>query len=90
MPGEPLLVEQISKTEHGDVTSLGWNPDGTLLAIGSHDSVLRVCTVEGSLYFSHPQHEVGIFDAQFVLSTFDSPLRRALSLPHDSPKMASG
>jgi WD40 repeat protein len=58
-PEEPLVLEQVSKAEQVDITSLGWSPDGTLLAIGSYDSVLRVCTVEGSLYFSHPQHEVG-------------------------------
>jgi WD40 repeat protein len=89
-PGEPLVLEQISRAEHGDLTSLGWNPDGTLLAIGSYDSVLRVCTVEGSVYFSHPQHEVCIFDAHYILSSFDSPLRRARSLPHGSPRMACG
>lgn len=90
MPGEPLVLEQSSKAEQGDLTSLGWSPDGTLLAIGSYDSVLRVCAVDGSLYFSHPQHEVGSFNAHSFLFSFDIPLRRVQSSRHNSPGMAFG
>lgn len=59
LPGKPLMLDNVSKAVQGDLTSLNWNPEGTLLAIGSYDSVLRVCTSEGDVYFSHPQHQVG-------------------------------
>ncbi|KAF9531829.1 WD40-repeat-containing domain protein [Crepidotus variabilis] len=64
-PNLPIALEQISKAEQGDLTSLDWNPDGTLLAIGSYDSILRVCSVEGGVYFTHPQHQGPIFATRF-------------------------
>ena len=59
-PEDPIALENVSNFPQGDLTSLDWNFDGTLLAIGSYDSILRVCTSSGALYFSHPQHQVGI------------------------------
>ncbi|KAF8910030.1 WD40 repeat-like protein [Gymnopilus junonius] len=64
-PGEPITVETVSKAVQGDLTCLNWNSDGTLLAIGSYDSVLRVCTNTGAVYFSHPQHQGPIFSTRF-------------------------
>ena len=58
-PGEPIALENVSRAQQKDLTSLDWNSEGTLLALGSYDSVLRVCTNQGSVYFSHPQHQVG-------------------------------
>lgn len=58
-PGEPIPLDNASRVQQKDLTSLDWNSDGTLLALGSYDSVLRVCTNQGSVYFSHPQHQVG-------------------------------
>jgi len=58
VPPPPIVLDYFSKEEQGDLTSLHWNPDGTLLAIGSYDSVLRICTASGPLYFQHPQHQV--------------------------------
>ncbi|KAJ7741048.1 WD40 repeat-like protein [Mycena metata] len=49
----------------GDLTSLHWNTEGTLIAIGSYDSILRVCTASGELYFSHTQHKDPIFAVRF-------------------------
>ena len=54
----PTVLDYFSKEEQGDLTSLHWNSDGSLLAIGSYDSVLRICTASGPLYFQHPQHQV--------------------------------
>ena len=54
----PLTLAYHSKTESGDLTSLDWNEDGTLLASGSYDCLLRVCDASGQLYFSHDQHKV--------------------------------
>ena len=56
---KPLKISYFSKPDQGDLTSLDWNFDGSLLAIGSYDSILRVVTTSGELYFSHSQHEVG-------------------------------
>lgn len=64
-PPTPLVLENFSKSPQGDLTSLHWNSEGTLLAIGSYDSVLRICTNKGTLYFSHPQHQGPIFATRF-------------------------
>ncbi|KAI0094185.1 WD40-repeat-containing domain protein [Irpex rosettiformis] len=62
----PLTLAHLSKTESGDLTSLDWNDDGTLLASGSYDCLLRVCDASGQLYFSHDQHKKGpIFATRF-------------------------
>ncbi|KAG6919042.1 hypothetical protein DXG01_009752 [Tephrocybe rancida] len=48
-PVSPTSVDYFSKPEQGDLTSLDWNSDGTLVAIGSYDSTLRICTSGGAL-----------------------------------------
>lgn len=55
---EPIKLAYFAREDAGDLTSLDWNFDGSLLAIGSYDSILRICTPSGELYFSHRQHEV--------------------------------
>jgi transducin (beta)-like 1 len=59
-PGPLVRLEHFGNSDQGDVdsTSLHWNTEGTLVAIGSYDSVLRVFTAAGDLYFSHTQHKV--------------------------------
>lgn len=59
-PRPPLVIDYFSKPEQGDLTSLHWNADGSLLAVGSYDAVLRICTPSGELYFSYPQHSVNM------------------------------
>ncbi|KAH9858072.1 WD40 repeat-like protein [Lenzites betulinus] len=62
----PITCDYPSKEEHGDLTSLDWSADGSLLAIGCYDSVLRICDTNGKMYFSHSQHDKGpIFAARF-------------------------
>jgi len=56
----PVMLDHSAKPEQGDLTSLDWCSDGTLLAIGSYDMVLRICTSSGGLYFSHSQHQVRV------------------------------
>lgn len=53
-----MTLAYLPKTESGDLTSLDWNHDGTLVASGSVDCLLRVCDASGQLYFSHDQHKV--------------------------------
>ncbi|KAF9055898.1 WD40-repeat-containing domain protein [Panaeolus papilionaceus] len=65
---EPVTVEIKSMQSSCDLTSLEWNPSGTLLAIGSYDSMLRICTSTGAVYFTHPQHQGPVFAARFSKS----------------------
>ena len=58
--GPPASLYYFSKANSADLTSLHWSPDGQLLAIGSYDAILRVCKVNGELYFAHHQHNVSI------------------------------
>ncbi|KAJ7492077.1 WD40 repeat-like protein [Mycena latifolia] len=64
-PGPPRRLEHFGNAEQGDLTALHWNTEGTLIAIGSYDTILRVCTASGDLYFSHTQHEAPIFAVRF-------------------------
>ncbi|KAG6851329.1 hypothetical protein H0H93_005727 [Arthromyces matolae] len=64
----PTTVTYFSRPDQADLTSLNWNADGTLVAIGSYDSILRICTSKGELYFSHSQHRGPIFAAKFSRS----------------------
>ncbi|KAJ6558241.1 WD40 repeat-like protein [Mycena capillaripes] len=64
-PGRPRRFEHLGNTEDVDLTALHWNAEGTLIAIGSYDPVLRVCTASGDLYFSHKQHQGPIFAVRF-------------------------
>lgn len=57
-PSPPLVLDYFAKSKQADLTSLHWNSDGSLVAIGSYDSVLRICTAAGALYFQNPQHQV--------------------------------
>ncbi|KAJ7762388.1 WD40 repeat-like protein [Mycena maculata] len=64
-PGPPRRLEHFPNVDQGDLTALHWNTDGTLIAIGSYDTVLRVCNAQGDLYFSHTQHRAPIFAVRF-------------------------
>ncbi|KAH8110643.1 WD40 repeat-like protein [Phellopilus nigrolimitatus] len=65
----PIVLKHLPNTDQRDITSLDWNADGTLLATGSYDSILRVWTVRGAFYMSHPQHQKGpIFATRFSKS----------------------
>ncbi|KAH9937343.1 WD40 repeat-like protein [Fomitopsis serialis] len=66
--GPPMTLSCPSQSEQGDLTSLDWTQDGSLLAIGSYDAILRVCSTSGELYFSHTQHEGPIFATRFSKS----------------------
>ncbi|KAJ7242580.1 WD40-repeat-containing domain protein [Mycena haematopus] len=63
-PGAPHRLE-FGNSDQGDLTALHWNVEGTLVAVGSYDSVLRICTVSGELYFEHTQHQGPIFAVRF-------------------------
>lgn len=58
--GHPTTVDNHVDGIPGDMTALTWNTEGTFLAIGSYDTVLRMFTSDGVPYFTHYQHRVGL------------------------------
>ncbi|TFK77481.1 WD40 repeat-like protein [Pluteus cervinus] len=64
-PEPPVVLDFGTKDGPGDLTSLHWNYDGSLLAIGSYDRVLRICTAKGQILFQHSQHQGPIFASRF-------------------------
>ncbi|TBU34793.1 WD40 repeat-like protein [Dichomitus squalens] len=62
----PLTCAYTAKGSDSDLTSLTWSNDGSLIAVGCYDSVLRICDSEGKAYFTHTQHDKGpIFAVRF-------------------------
>ncbi|KAH8099279.1 WD40 repeat-like protein [Cristinia sonorae] len=61
----PIKLAHLPKDDQGDLTSLDWNSDGTLLAAGSYDAILRMCDSSGKLYYSYEQHKGPIFATRF-------------------------
>lgn len=62
----PLTFAHLNNSDQGDLTSLDWNPDGTLLAAGSYDTYLRVCDASGKLYFAESMQKKGpVFATRF-------------------------
>ncbi|TCD68083.1 hypothetical protein EIP91_011536 [Steccherinum ochraceum] len=62
----PMQLAYLPKTDQGDLTSLDWNPTGTLLAAGSYDAILRICDDSGNLYYSYDQHKLERFGLKSV------------------------
>ncbi|KAK7680552.1 hypothetical protein QCA50_016333 [Cerrena zonata] len=62
------LIPHLPTAEQGDITSLDWNENGTLLAFGSYDATLRICTPTSEVYFSKEQHQGPIFATRFSKS----------------------
>lgn len=56
----PVVLEHLPLIDSHDITALDWNPEGTLIATGSYDSILRIWTARGDFYMSHPQHKVRV------------------------------
>jgi transducin (beta)-like 1 len=56
----PISLPNLSKAAQADLTALHWSPDGELLAIGSYDSIFRICTRKGFMYVTHDYHQVRI------------------------------
>ncbi|KII94043.1 hypothetical protein PLICRDRAFT_36273 [Plicaturopsis crispa FD-325 SS-3] len=57
----PIPYTSLLQGQDADITALNWNPKGTLLAIGSYDAALRVCSLTGQTYFTGTEHEAPIF-----------------------------
>ncbi|KAH7886002.1 WD40 repeat-like protein [Phlebopus sp. FC_14] len=63
-----LTLANLSTSGQADLTSLDWNHDGSLVAIGSYDSALRIYTAFGKLHLADSHHKGPIFAAKFSLS----------------------
>lgn len=65
-PIQPTLtLSDFSFDSQADLTALSWNHDGSLVAIASYDSILRICTANGDTYFRDSHHKGPIFAAKF-------------------------
>ncbi|KAK0465468.1 WD40 repeat-like protein [Desarmillaria tabescens] len=64
-PSIPRSVVFTPKGGQGDLTSMHWNKDGTFLAVGSYDSVLRILTATGETYATLEKHTDPIFTVRF-------------------------
>ncbi|KAJ3721853.1 WD40 repeat-like protein [Lentinula raphanica] len=62
---DPITIDSFPQTEAADLTCLSWSPDGTLLAIASYDSKLRICDTAGKMYFESDAHKGPIFTTRF-------------------------
>ncbi|KAH0838128.1 WD40 repeat-like protein [Lanmaoa asiatica] len=65
-PRPTLTLSNLAASSQADLTSIDWNPDGSLVAIGSYDAILRICTSAGKAYLTDDHHKKGpIFAAKF-------------------------
>ncbi|KZV71433.1 WD40 repeat-like protein [Peniophora sp. CONT] len=64
-PDKPQSSTKLTDNDEADITSLDWNPSGTLLAVGAYDAKLRVLTASGDIYFEDSNYEAPIFAARF-------------------------
>ena len=62
----PAVFDHKTAWDKADLTSLDWNQDGTLLAAGSYDAILRVCDASGQLYFSETMQKVAMTSNRVV------------------------
>ncbi|KAF8756266.1 WD40 repeat-like protein [Rhizoctonia solani] len=51
-----------------DITTISWNSDGTLLATGAYDGIVRVWTFRGELFCVMTQHQGPIFSVKWSKS----------------------
>ncbi len=78
----PIVCAYAAVGDDRDLTSITWSPDGTLVAVGCYDCILRIYDAQGKGYFVQQQQEVGPFRSVTRLLT-DYQLRRVRYLLFD-------
>lgn len=56
----PVVCRHLPPSQAKNIAALAWNPDGTLLASGSYDGILRVWTPQGDLHLVLSMHQGAI------------------------------
>ncbi|KAG1377706.1 hypothetical protein G6F61_006497 [Rhizopus arrhizus] len=63
---QPIILNHLPNlNDNKDVTTLDWNPTGTLLVTGSYDGQARIWTQKGQLRFVMAQHRGPIFSLKW-------------------------
>ncbi|KAG1553263.1 hypothetical protein G6F49_008416 [Rhizopus delemar] len=63
---QPIVLNHLPNlNDNKDVTTLDWNPTGTLLVTGSYDGQARIWTQKGQLRFVMAQHKGPIFSLKW-------------------------
>ena len=61
----PVVCKHLPQTHAKNISTLEWNQDGTLLASGSYDGILRLWTPQGDLHLVMSMHQGPIFGVRW-------------------------